>query len=51
MTKPYVSVVIDRSKDQVEKRPVVLGLQNDNFVEIVSGLKEGEIVALQKLHQ
>jgi RND family efflux transporter MFP subunit len=35
------------SGDQVQKRDVVLGIQNTDMVEILSGLKEGDLVVIE----
>jgi RND family efflux transporter MFP subunit len=43
----WVEVVIDEKKVSTEKRPVVLGAQNDQFSEVVSGLSEGEKIIVQ----
>lgn len=47
----WVGIVKNQSTGEIEKREVSLGLQNDDFVEVVSGLKENEVVALQRLHE
>lgn len=36
--------------NRVEKRNIIVGIKHDGFVEIVSGLKEGEQVATQKAY-
>ncbi len=33
-------------KDEIEERPVTLGLQTPNSYEVVTGLKEGDLVLL-----
>jgi len=38
---PYVELVIDKDKGTFEKRPVNIGLQNNMYSEIISGLNEG----------
>jgi RND family efflux transporter MFP subunit len=43
----WVDVVVDEKKMTTEKRPVVLGVQNEQFTEIVSGLVEGEQVVVE----
>lgn len=43
----WVDVVIDEKTGVAEKRPVVLGLQNKNYYEVLSGLKEGEKVVVE----
>jgi RND family efflux transporter MFP subunit len=40
----WVDVVIDEEKVTTEKRPVVVGAQNEQFTEIISGLSQGEKV-------
>jgi RND family efflux transporter MFP subunit len=39
---PYVELVIDKNKGSYEKRPVSIGLQNNLYTEITSGLEEGD---------
>jgi RND family efflux transporter MFP subunit len=43
----WVDVVTDEEEMTTEKRPVVIGAQNDQFIEIVSGLSEGEEVTVE----
>jgi len=43
----WVDVVIDEEKVTTEKRPVVLGAQNEQFTEIISGLSQGEKVIVE----
>lgn len=43
--KPVVKVMVN---GQVEERSVVIGISNDSQTEIVSGLKEGEMVVVEK---
>jgi RND family efflux transporter MFP subunit len=43
----YVDVVTDEEKQIFEKRPVILGAQNDQFTEIMSGLSLGEKVIVE----
>jgi HlyD family secretion protein len=43
----WVEVVIDEKKVTTEKRPVVLGAQNDQLSEVISGLSEGEKVIVE----
>lgn len=43
----WVEVVIDEEKVTTEKRPVVLGAQNDQFSEVISGLSEGEKIIVE----
>jgi HlyD family secretion protein len=45
--KYYVEVVINEEKATTEKRSVVLGTQNDQFSEIISGLIEGEKIIVE----
>lgn len=40
------TVYIVNSDDKVEPRTIVLGLQTENYVEVLSGLKEGERVVI-----
>lgn len=47
----WVNVVIDQKSGQVEKRSIIPGLQNDDFVEVMSGLEENEVVTLFRLSQ
>ncbi len=42
------AAVINEATGQSEKRPVTLGNQNQQFVEVVSGLKEGDKVLIEK---
>jgi multidrug efflux pump subunit AcrA (membrane-fusion protein) len=43
----YVDVVKDEKTMATEKRPVVLGAQNEQFGEVISGLSEGEKVIVE----
>jgi HlyD family secretion protein len=43
----WVEVVIDEKKVTTEKRPVILGAQNDQFSEVISGLSEGEKIIVE----
>jgi HlyD family secretion protein len=43
----WVEVVIDEKKVTTEKRPVVLGAQNDQLSEVISGLSEGEKIIVE----
>lgn len=43
----WVDVVTDEKKLTTEKRPVVLGAQNEQFTEIISGLNQGEKVIVE----
>jgi HlyD family secretion protein len=43
----WVDVVMDEKKFTTEKRPVVVGAQNDQFTEIISGLSQGEKVIVE----
>jgi RND family efflux transporter MFP subunit len=43
----WVDVVIDASSAKTEKRPVKIGVQNKKNTEIISGLKEGEMVLIE----
>ncbi|OGN90538.1 MAG: hypothetical protein A2Z70_01885 [Chloroflexi bacterium RBG_13_48_17] len=43
----WVDVVIDEKKVTTEMRPVVTGVQNDQFTEIISGLSQGEKVIVE----
>jgi RND family efflux transporter MFP subunit len=43
-----VRVLVDEKTNLIEQRPVQIGLQNESSTEIVSGLREGEKVLLQK---
>ncbi len=47
-TDPLV-VTIDQG-GQVRRTPVRLGLQSDRFVEIISGVNEGQLVAISSLN-
>lgn len=40
------SVYVVNEKDEIEERPVTLGLQTPNSYEVVTGLKEGDLVLL-----
>jgi RND family efflux transporter MFP subunit len=44
-----VRVLVDEKANLIEQRPVKTGLQSSSRTEIVSGLKEGEKVVLQKI--
>jgi len=43
----WVDVVIDEEKVTTEKRAVTIGVQNEQFTEIISGLNEGEKVIVE----
>jgi RND family efflux transporter MFP subunit len=43
----WVDVVTDEKKLTTEKRPVVVGVQNEQFTEIMSGLSQGEKVIVE----
>lgn len=43
----WVDVVIDEKKVTTEKRPVAIGIQNEQFTEIISGLNQGEKVIVE----
>jgi len=43
----WVDVVIDEKKFTTEKRPVELGTQNEQFSNVISGLKEGEKIIVE----
>ena len=43
----WVEVVIDEKKVSTEKRQVVLGAQNDQFSEVISGLSGGEKIIVE----
>ncbi len=45
----WVDVVLDASSAKTEKRPVKTGVQNKKNTEIVSGLKEGEMVLIETI--
>jgi HlyD family secretion protein len=45
----WVHVVTDQKSGEVEKRVITPGMQNDDFIEVVSGLKENEVVTLNRL--
>jgi RND family efflux transporter MFP subunit len=45
--KYWVDVVTDEEKLTTEQRPVVIGAQNEQFTEIVSGLSQGEKVIVE----
>jgi RND family efflux transporter MFP subunit len=45
----WTQVVADEAKDVIEKRLIVLGMQNDQFSEVKSGLTEGEKVIAEKI--
>ncbi|MFA5078449.1 MAG: efflux RND transporter periplasmic adaptor subunit [Dehalococcoidia bacterium] len=45
----WVDVVIDASSAKTEKRPVKTGVQNKKNTEIISGLKEGEMVLIEAI--
>jgi multidrug efflux pump subunit AcrA (membrane-fusion protein) len=42
-------VTKDGDKQTKTKRPVTVGLRNDAVVEVVSGLKEGDVVEVPKV--
>lgn len=44
----WTQVFTGRTKDEIEKRPITLGLQSESFSEVVSGIKEGEKVLVEK---
>ena len=44
----WVDTVLDEDKVTTEKRPVVLGAQNEQFSEVISGLKEGEKIVVEQ---
>ena len=44
----WVEVVTDEEKLTTEKRPVVLGSQNEQFNEVISGLEEGEKIIVEQ---
>jgi RND family efflux transporter MFP subunit len=43
----WVDVVTNEKKVTTEKRPVVIGAQNEQFTEIISGLSQGEKVIVE----
>jgi len=43
----WVEVILDEKTMTTEKRPVVLGAQNDQFSEVISGLSEGEKIIVE----
>ena len=43
----WVEVVLDEKTMTTEKRPVELGVQNDQFSEVISGLSEGEKIIVE----
>ncbi|MBM4446957.1 MAG: efflux RND transporter periplasmic adaptor subunit [Chloroflexi bacterium] len=43
----WVDVIIDEKKVTTEKRQVILGAQNDQFSEIISGISEGEKIIVE----
>jgi len=43
----WVDVVVNEKKVTTEKRPVVIGAQNEQFTEIISGLSQGEKVIVE----
>lgn len=43
----WVDVVLDEKAMTTEKRPVILGAQNDQFSEVISGLSEGEKIIVE----
>jgi len=45
------SVIVQLSGESFERRPVTIGKQNGEQVEIIHGLKEGEIVATKGFYQ
>jgi RND family efflux transporter MFP subunit len=44
----WTQVVASEAKEEIEKRLIVLGMQNDRFSEVKSGLTEGEKVLAEK---
>jgi len=44
------SAFVLREDQTVEKRNIILGIVHDNYIEVLSGLKEGEWVATQKAY-
>jgi multidrug efflux pump subunit AcrA (membrane-fusion protein) len=40
------SVYVINSQNEIEERPVTLGLETPNRFEVVSGLQEGELVLI-----
>jgi hypothetical protein len=40
------SVYVINSQNEIEERPVTLGLETPNRFEVISGLKEGELVVI-----
>ena len=40
--------MVDEDKDITEERDVVIGIQNNNYAEVVSGLGEGEQVIVER---
>jgi multidrug efflux pump subunit AcrA (membrane-fusion protein) len=43
-----VDVMVNKEKGTTEKRNVVIGIQNNNYAEVISGLKEGEEVVVER---
>ncbi|MFC1952256.1 HlyD family secretion protein [Chloroflexota bacterium] len=41
---PIVKVIVDEDIEEIEERPVVLGMSDDFQTEIVDGLEEGEVL-------
>jgi RND family efflux transporter MFP subunit len=44
----YVDVMLDQEKDITEERNVVIGIQNNNYAEVISGLSDGEEVVVER---
>ena len=44
----YVNVVVDKDKGTTEERKIVIGLQNNNYTEVISGLREGEEIVVER---
>jgi HlyD family secretion protein len=44
----YVNVVVDKDKGTTEERKIVIGLQNNNYTEVISGLSEGEEIVVER---
>jgi RND family efflux transporter MFP subunit len=47
----WVNVVTDERSGLIEKRSITLGLENDDYVEVISGLHDGDRVLVQTLHR
>ncbi len=45
------SIIVQISGERFERRPIVIGRQNGNYVEIISGLKENEVVVTKGAYQ